>query len=341
MRKTGIVMEINDNMALVLETGGEFKNVKAESSWRKGDTIVLEKAKPAIIYIKQLSVIAASLVVLAIAGLIGYNSYNNFFTEHTLISVDINPSFELAVNSSDKVISARGYNEDADMVLEDMNLNGTPYSEALRTILDSEEMKPYIDTREYLTFSVYSKGSEKEIIKELDLISKEIKDKQPNIKTECKKVSENDVEQAHSHSITAGKYTAIEELREYKPEVSVEEYATEGIGEIKEEIEVCKQERARERKRAQGGENSGNAETHNGNGKGNGNGVGAQPEDGTGNKYGQTDGGAHGDAHGGANGDGQGQGGQGTGNGNGNGQGAGNGGGNGQGQGKGKGKHGG
>ncbi|MGF7012473.1 hypothetical protein M2146_003034 [Lachnospiraceae bacterium PF1-22] len=245
MRQTGLVMEINNNTALIMLTGGEFKHFTAKDTWQVGDTVVLEDKKQRGI-VRAIISLAASFFILLSAGIYGYSYY---FTTNSVISVDINPSIEIMLNKAERVISSEGYNDEGTMILETLNLKNLKYTEALEQILLSEEMRPYLTSKDYLTLAVFSKSNENEILDRVKEIESKILsgEQMPNV--ECKAVNEITVSKAHSHNISAGKYSFIEELQEYMPNASVEGYTEQSIRDIKSEIESCK--RKKERKREQ------------------------------------------------------------------------------------------
>lgn len=316
MKRTAIVLELSENNALVMKSGGEFARVKRQASWQIGDSVLLIET-PKVTYLKRVSLVATSFLFIIVAAFIGYNS---FISPHAIISVDINPSIELGVNRMQKVVSTKAYNDDGEKLLESFSLKGMTYDEALDEIFESDEMREYVSNKDYLTFSVYSKSDDKSIIENIDQLQYKILSENANIKVECKKVGLGEVTEAHKYNISTGKYSAIEELKEYLPEIEVDQYAEEEFGEIKEAISECKRERKRlgqanrtddsESSTDDNNENrsessaSSSGESYGGNG----------PQDGTGNKYGQDEnheqgqGNGHGNGNGGGGGHGNGQG---------------------------------
>lgn len=63
----------------------------------------------------------------------------------TIIGLDVNPSIELAVNGQNRVISATAINEDADKVLEGMDLSGATTEVAVNAVLGSMLKLGYLD----------------------------------------------------------------------------------------------------------------------------------------------------------------------------------------------------
>lgn len=83
--------------------------------------------------------IATVLTVLIL--MIGLGGYFSYFTEASVISVDINPSIELSVNVYGRVISATGINEDGEALLADVSVDHMDYADAIADLLNSEAVK--------------------------------------------------------------------------------------------------------------------------------------------------------------------------------------------------------
>ena len=64
----------------------------------------------------------------------------------SVISLDVNPSFELRISSSEKVLSCAALNADAQAVLGDMDLKGTALDVAVNAIIGSLVQNGYLDS---------------------------------------------------------------------------------------------------------------------------------------------------------------------------------------------------
>lgn len=332
---TAIVFEIKNGKALLMKNGGEFTTVTAQKDWEKGDVVALQEPKVTFINFKLLATVAASLVLLTIAVFAGYQF---LYTESDIISMDINPSIELTVNRKNMVTSVSGFNADGEALIEQLEITGKAYQDALETILKSDAVRPYLEANQYLTFAVYSKDRAEEILQSLREIEKSVWEIEPDITVSCRRVSAETVTNAHHYEMTPGKYSAIEELLSLLGETDISTYTQQTIGEIEANIQQCKHEQKR-----QGYGHNGSADSaasgddtvsslvpqQNGNGRHHGE-NGAGNHDGAGNAAGNaageatTDGSGTGKQHGKNNNAGQGNGmNQGTGQGNGMGQGKG------------------
>ena len=74
----------------------------------------------------------ACMVLSFTAGMWGYSWFQ---TPVSYVSIDVNPSMELALNSLDRVISAYPYNTEGAEILDSLSLKGKKYTDAIKTIM--------------------------------------------------------------------------------------------------------------------------------------------------------------------------------------------------------------
>lgn len=77
-----------------------------------------------------------------------------YFTPAARIEMDVNPSIELQVNRLDRVIQVRGLNEDGRELAKNVSLLNLPYTRAVRKLMLSQEMEPFIRSHDLITVSV-------------------------------------------------------------------------------------------------------------------------------------------------------------------------------------------
>lgn len=75
----------------------------------------------------------------------------------TCIDLDINPSLELRVNSFGRVTRLKGLNADGLALVEELDVKGLPYDEAMQRILISEELEAYLDNGSLISITVVGK----------------------------------------------------------------------------------------------------------------------------------------------------------------------------------------
>lgn len=157
---------------------------------------------------------AAACLFLAAAG-----GYQYYFAETSVISIDINPSFELGVNRYDKVVSVKEYNDDGYELVNSLDIRFMGYSEALEEILASEEMKAYLSEDEWLTITVIRSEEEQgaRILSDVEHCV------EGHGNTSCHAAELHDVEGAHAEGLSYGKYYALLELQNLAPEITAED----------------------------------------------------------------------------------------------------------------------
>ena len=75
----------------------------------------------------------------------------------TSIDLDINPSLEMRVNSFGRVTRLKGLNADGLALVEELDVKGLPYDEAMQRILISEELEPYLENESLISITVVGK----------------------------------------------------------------------------------------------------------------------------------------------------------------------------------------
>lgn len=100
----------------------------------------------------------AAMLVIMISVYFGHG----YYSIESIISFDVNPSIELRINHSDKVIKAIPLNEDAKTILGDMNLKNTELDVAVNAIIGSMVVNGYInELKNTILISVDSVNAEK------------------------------------------------------------------------------------------------------------------------------------------------------------------------------------
>ena len=75
----------------------------------------------------------------------------------TSIDLDINPSLELQINTFGKVTKLKGLNADGLALVDDLDVQGLRYDEAMQRILISDELEPYLENGSLISITVIGK----------------------------------------------------------------------------------------------------------------------------------------------------------------------------------------
>lgn len=234
---TGIIFEIKNGKASILKNNGEFISVKAEPNWKKGEIISIRIKRHSF---KAFYRIAACLLLFLLCG----GGYSLYFTQNTIISLDVNPSLEISLNRFDRVISYRARNKDGLEIINSSDIKNMNYKEALTLILKEEERDGYLKSYSDIVFTVYSETEEKKtvLLNALKEITGEIvlADYLPE-EIEYHTVDEETIRNAHNLEVTAGKYLYLEKLKEASPNIAIENYCHHSIDQIKDQISACEE----------------------------------------------------------------------------------------------------
>lgn len=181
---------------------------------------------------KYAAVCAVMLVVVFLGG-----SYKILNTAVSYISIDVNPSVELMLNCFDNVVEVKAYNDEGNEVLNEIDLKGKRYTEAIDSLLSDNEFISYLKENDRLDFTVVSDKSN-EIIEEIQYC-KGYNQHNGN----CQSADSELISQAHEHGLSVGKYKAYMDLARYDDTITIEDCKQMTMKQIHDMIEGhCKGE---------------------------------------------------------------------------------------------------
>ncbi len=208
-----------------------FAHIHAEESLkRKTRNYVHEKLASRKKYgVWRYSVIVAvCLFVVICAG-----GVMSFMLPTAAISMDINPSLEFKVNMYDLVIDVVGYNDESNILVENLKIKYMNYADAIIAVMEDDMTASYIQDAEFPEITVVS-GSDEINDKIAGCISEKTKIPAQNIY--C--LADNGViDQGHSEGISFGKYRAFLELKKLVPDITVEDVKNLSMREIRDMVE--------------------------------------------------------------------------------------------------------
>lgn len=120
----------------------QFDQILAKCESQKGVVFPMtaNKSKRPFIF----AAAAAACLMVGIAGFGGY-AYHQLQSVASIVSLDVNPSIELTLNSKERVLKATPLNDDANIILADMDLKGTTLDVAVNALMGSLLKNGYID----------------------------------------------------------------------------------------------------------------------------------------------------------------------------------------------------
>ena len=205
---------------------------------RKGTVIPMKNKKN---FAVRWAALAACLALLLVGGGGGY-LYQQAHAVASVVSLDVNPSVELNVNRSQKVLSCVGLNDDADEILKDMDggadLEGTKLDVAVNALIGAMVRSGYLDDiSSAILISVEDEDAERaaQLRQNLTATVGEALGEQAagtSILTQTVKSDEALEQLAQANNISTGKAVLIEELMEQNSALTFEGLAALSVEEL-------------------------------------------------------------------------------------------------------------
>lgn len=144
-----------------------------------------------------------------------------YFTPAARIEMDVNPSIEMQVNRLDRVIQVRGLNEDGRELAKNVSLLNLPYTRAVRKLMLSQEMEPFIRSHDLITVSVVgdAPGHTEEMLANVACSAMTVAGRENVVY--CS-LSEADLQEARSLNLTVLQYQAFRILSAENPSVTAD-----------------------------------------------------------------------------------------------------------------------
>lgn len=117
--------------------------VLSDCEKQKGQVIVMQEKKKKNPWVKYVAGIAAAFVLI-FGGMIGINTYNGNHEVASTVMLDVNPSLEIQVNKNEEVLNVIALNEDAKIVVGDMDFSGSSLEVTVNALIGSMLRNGYI-----------------------------------------------------------------------------------------------------------------------------------------------------------------------------------------------------
>ena len=157
-------------------------------------------------------------------------------TPAAYVGVDINPSLELSVNAFGTVLGAQALNDDAQVVLQEVSLEGESFEDALAALLESEGITAYAESNPYIEISVTT--DDEDLAARLQGASEDCL-RRSGCEGSCHRADADAREEAHHAGMGVGKYRAAQELMELDGSVTLDDCADMTMRELHDRIDSC------------------------------------------------------------------------------------------------------
>ncbi len=222
----------------------DVDGVLSRCETRKGTVInmpIMKTAKR-----KWTILVAACLAVVLLAG--GGVLYQQANAVASVVSLDVNPSIELKVNSSEKVLVCTPLNDDAKAILADMgegaDLKGAKLDVAVNAIVGSLVRNGYLSSiSSAIMISVEDKNADRaqklqqELASAVDVALQTGESKASVLTQTVQQNAELD-QQARENNISTGKAALVNRVLALNSTLKFEELAAISVGELKDLIEA-------------------------------------------------------------------------------------------------------
>lgn len=140
MKERALVLEVKKRTCIVLTEDGNFRETLLIPGIHPGQEILIP-VKRRFAYLKPLLVAASLVIMLAAAGM-----YRNWLSPAVAayVSLDINPSVELALDKNSIVRGAEGLEPEGDKLLSGVKVEGLPLGTAVDKLLEAAINEKYI-----------------------------------------------------------------------------------------------------------------------------------------------------------------------------------------------------
>jgi hypothetical protein len=216
--KKGIIMEIDDVFLTLLTPDGEFLRARKQPKpYVLGEEVhfyplemnVGQKRSISLVrFLKGKVLLSAAAAIFLLAA-----SYVPFYKgnqAYAYMSIDVNPSIELALNKKMQVLELTPFNKDGKKIVKNLDdWKKRDVAAVAEQILNEIKKQGYIKSKSLVVIStVRAEKSEKNAEIQLTENLQEIKEtvKKDDLEIAVVKGNKKDLQAAHKHGMTAGKY---------------------------------------------------------------------------------------------------------------------------------------
>ncbi len=119
-------------------------SILSDCKSQKGAVIIMTDTNKRTFSPRRLAGIAAAFVLL-IGGMAGFQTYRANYSVASTVSLDVNPSIEIQVNKKEEVLAINPRNEDAQIVVGDMDFKGSNLDVAVNALIGSMLRNGYLN----------------------------------------------------------------------------------------------------------------------------------------------------------------------------------------------------
>ncbi len=174
---------------------------------------------------------AAALAACLVLGLFGFGGYAAWADVSVVVAVDVNPSIEMSLNRFDRVVSARGVNDDGVQLLDRVDVVGKRYEDALAALMSdcgSETDGSSSDAEIAVTIVSMGSGDTSSYADRAVSAAETA-----GVACVCDSASEDEYDTASSHGLPVAKYRMFVHLKELGIDIDEQQVAEMSMKELR------------------------------------------------------------------------------------------------------------
>lgn len=205
---------------------------------------------------RLMRIITAAAALILTAGILAFAGVTWIQTPVAALSIEINPSIELAINALNRVVTARSFNEDGAALLAGLDLRQVPVKEAVAGLVMAAARSGYLAADGSSIIAITSSTDDENLKNQLELISDDAA-REALAQTGCQASIYHDntaharIEEAHQLGITPGRLNLIQKLIDLDPTKKVGNYLTANAADIMKAVNDLQQQQREAEKNAE------------------------------------------------------------------------------------------
>ncbi|OAT85748.1 anti-sigma factor domain-containing protein [Desulfotomaculum copahuensis] len=236
---TGMIVEIKQHTCIVLTPDGDFR----ELSLPAGDDLqpgrVITGNPPVRRFLWQPLLIAASVLLLLGGGML----YRGWMTRAVAyISLDINPSVEMALDRREFVRQARGLNNGGAVLLNEAPVVGVPLKGAINSLLQVAVREHYLQPEAHnvilATVTTLNNQPSPDVQVLQQYINQPLQKCRLNAEIVVDQAMPGVLRQAQQAGLSAGRYLLLQRLQSKGVDISSGEINREGMARLEQEKHI-------------------------------------------------------------------------------------------------------
>lgn len=240
MEQRGVVVKLKNKTCIVLTSEREFREIPLPSGERVavGREVPLKGKR---IFSPGGLMIAASFLIFILVGL--FYPASKPVQAVAYLTIDINPSIELAVSKEAKVISTRGLNSNGDTILSEVTLQGLGLREAVEAVIERAIARHYLSPEDdnVILATLSIENITKPVVK-LEDVYEAIKGpvNKGHLATDViiEEITPETRKKAQDSGVSAGRYLIVEKSIKKGVPVTINEVSGKHLGVLEKEKKV-------------------------------------------------------------------------------------------------------